>query len=88
MRGSVVRRGTAYYVKNKLGVVAPSWIDHVYTASLSELDVDVPPVSGAHCYERSCQAFDSKGPSDSDTYWGVSDHCPVYFEIADADRDD
>jgi endonuclease/exonuclease/phosphatase family metal-dependent hydrolase len=79
---------TAYYVKNKLGVVAPSWIDQVYTASLSELDVDVPPVSGAHCYERSCQAFDSKGPSDSETYWGVSDHCPVYFEITDADRDD
>lgn len=79
---------TAYYVKNKLGVVAPSWIDHVYTASLSELDVTVPPVSGAHCYERSCRAFESRGPDDSATYWGVSDHCPVYFEIGDADQDD
>lgn len=78
---------TSYYVKNKIGLVAPSWIDHVYAASLDELDRDVPLVSGAHCAERRCQAFESDGPESGTTYWGVSDHCPVYFEIADRDLD-
>lgn len=79
---------TSYYVKNKLGAVAPSWIDQVYVASLAERDAEVELVSGAHCFERSCQAFESDEPGDAPVYWGVSDHCPVYFEVADADRDD
>lgn len=78
---------TSYYVKNKIGVVAPSTIDQVYAASLEELDREVPLVSGAHCAERLCQAFESDGPESGTSYWAVSDHCPVYFEIADVDRD-
>ncbi|MBI4702697.1 MAG: hypothetical protein HY744_16365, partial [Deltaproteobacteria bacterium] len=78
---------TAYYVKNKLGELRASAIDHVYAASLQERDAAVPLVSGAHCYERSCQSFQSDGPQTGTTYWGVSDHCPVYFEIRDADLD-
>lgn len=78
---------TSYYVKNKIGLVAPSTIDQVYAASLEELDREVPLVSGAHCAERLCEAFESDGPESGTTYWGVSDHCPVYFEIADVDRD-
>ncbi len=78
---------TSYYVKNKIGLVAPSTIDQVYAASLDELDGEVPLVSGAHCAERRCVAFESDGPESGTSYWAVSDHCPVYFEIADADRD-
>ena len=60
---------TSYYVKNKVGLVAPSWIDHVYAASLDEIDREVPLVSGAHCAERRCQAFESDGPESGTTYW-------------------
>jgi endonuclease/exonuclease/phosphatase family metal-dependent hydrolase len=78
---------TSYYVKNKLGALHPSLLDQVYVSSLEELDQDVPLRAGAHCFERSCQPFESDGPDTGTTYWGVSDHCPVYFEIQDADAD-
>lgn len=47
----------------------------------------VPLRVGAHCFERACQAFESDAKESGTSYWGVSDHCPVYFEIADEDRD-
>jgi endonuclease/exonuclease/phosphatase family metal-dependent hydrolase len=78
---------TTYYTKGKEPLLVPSWIDHVYTSSLAERDLTVPIVSGAHCAERSCQPFESSGPESGTSYWGVSDHCPVYFEIVDQDRD-
>ncbi len=78
---------TSYYVKNKLGTLAPSTIDQVYSSSLGEIDADVPLASGAHCYERACAPFESDGPETGTTYWGVSDHCPVYFELRDVDDD-
>ena len=78
---------TTYYTKGKSPLLEPSWIDHVYTSSLAERDTSVPIVSGAHCAERSCQPFESSSPESGTSYWGVSDHCPVYFEIVDRDRD-
>lgn len=78
---------TTYHTKGKDPLLVPSWIDHVYTSSFAERDTSVPIVSGAHCAERSCQPFESSGPESGTSYWGVSDHCPVYFEIADQDRD-
>jgi hypothetical protein len=63
-------------------------IDHVYTASLAERDRSVPLTAGAHCAERSCKPFESASAESGTSYWGVSDHCPVYFEIADEDRDE
>ena len=65
----------------------PSLIDHVYLASFAEHDETVALVAGAHCAERSCQAFESDSVRSGTTYWGVSDHCPVYFELEDIDRD-
>ncbi len=79
---------TTYYTKGANNpILQPSWIDHVYLASLSERDESVPLVAGGHCAERSCQPFESSSPESGTSYWGVSDHCPVYFELADADRD-
>lgn len=78
---------TTYYTKGKNPLLEPSWIDHVYLASFAERDTSVPIVSGAHCAERACEPFESSGPESGTSYWGVSDHCPVYFEIADEDRD-
>ena len=69
------------------GAVLPTTIDHVYLASMSERDLGVPLVAGAHCAERSCAPFESAGRESGTSFWGVSDHCPIYFEIADEDRD-
>lgn len=79
---------TSYYVKSPhLPNLVPSTIDHVYVASLEERDRAVPVTAGAHCFERSCQPFESDSKEHGTSYWSVSDHCPVYFEIADEDRD-
>lgn len=74
---------TSYYVKNKSGTLRPSLLDQVYVSSLDELDREVPLRAGAHCYERACEPFESDGAATGTTYWGVSDHCPVYFELRD-----
>jgi hypothetical protein len=54
---------------------------------MDERDTTVPVTVGAHCFERSCQPFESDSAEHGTSYWSVSDHCPVYFEIADVDRD-
>lgn len=79
---------STYYTKGPTNpVLQPSFIDNVYFASMSERDRTVPVTVGAHCYERSCQPFESDSAETGTSYWSVSDHCPVYFEIADTDRD-
>lgn len=79
---------STYYTKGPQNpVLQPSFIDNVYFASMSERDVSIPVTVGAHCYERSCQPFESDSAENGTSYWSVSDHCPVYFEIADVDRD-
>ncbi len=78
---------STYHTKGKNPVLEPSLIDHVYLASFAERDTSVPIVSGAHCAERSCQPFESSSAESGTSYWGVSDHCPVYFEVVDEDRD-
>jgi len=79
---------STYYTKGPQNpVLQPSLIDNVYVASMVERDRAIPVTVGAHCYERSCQPFESDSADHGTSYWGVSDHCPVYFEIADTDRD-
>lgn len=79
---------STYYTKGPQNpVLQPSFIDNVYFASMDERDRTVPVTVGAHCFERSCQPFESDSAEHGTSYWSVSDHCPVYFEIADADRD-
>jgi endonuclease/exonuclease/phosphatase family metal-dependent hydrolase len=79
---------STYYTKGPQSpVLQPSYIDNVYFASMDERDTTVPVTVGAHCFERSCQPFESDSAEHGTSYWSVSDHCPVYFEIADVDRD-
>jgi endonuclease/exonuclease/phosphatase family metal-dependent hydrolase len=79
---------TSYYVKSAgQPLVQPAWIDQVYLASLAERDESVPLSVGAHCFERTCQPFESDSKDNGTSYWAVSDHCPVYFEIRDQDQD-
>lgn len=79
---------STYYTKGPTNpVLQPSFIDNVYLASMSERDRTVPVTVGAHCYERSCQPFESDSAETGTSYWSVSDHCPVYFELTDVDQD-
>lgn len=79
---------TSYWIKRATNpLVRPSTIDHVYAASMAERDVDVPIESGAHCAEYLCQAFESRDAQTGRSFYSVSDHCPVYFEVIDEDRD-
>ena len=79
---------STYYTKGPTNpVLQPSFIDNVYFASMSERDRTVPVTVGAHCYERSCQPFESDSAETGTSYWSVSDHCPVYFELTDVDQD-
>jgi endonuclease/exonuclease/phosphatase family metal-dependent hydrolase len=67
------------------GVQIPSLIDHVYVRGLDQLDTSVPLRSWLHCARARCQELDSS-PSDPDgTFWDVSDHCPLTFEIRDGE---
>lgn len=78
---------STYYTKGPQNpVLQPSYIDNVYFASMEERDTTVPVTVGAHCYERSCQPFESDSAEHGTSYWSVSDHCPVYFEVTDVDR--
>lgn len=79
---------STYYTKGPENpLLQPSFIDNVYFASMEERDRAVPVTAGTHCFERSCQPFESDSAEHGTSYWGVSDHCPVYFEIADVERD-
>lgn len=80
---------TAYWVKKSTNpLVRPSLLDQVYLASFEERDLEVPVLAGGHCAERACERFESRDEATGGTFWDVSDHCPVYFEIRDEDRDD
>ena len=79
---------TAYFAENsKKPAVTGSVIDQVYIHGLGELDGSVPLLSGTHCAVHQCQGFESRDLQSGGTYWSVSDHCPVYFEIEDAGDD-
>jgi len=79
---------STYFTKSPSNpLLEPSFIDHVFLASMDERDRSVPVTAGAHCFERSCKPFESDSKDHGTSYWSVSDHCPVYFEITDQDRD-
>jgi endonuclease/exonuclease/phosphatase family metal-dependent hydrolase len=79
---------SSYWIKKATNpMLRVSWLDHVYLAALDELDATVPILSGAHCAERLCQPFESTDLASGSTFYNVSDHCPVYFEITDTDLD-
>ena len=79
---------TAYWVKKSTNpVIRPSLLDQVYLASFEELDAEVPVLAGGHCAARACERYESRDEATGGTFWDVSDHCPVYFEIRDEDRD-
>ncbi len=67
------------------GVQVPALLDQVYLSGMEELDASVPLESWLHCARHRCRPFRS-GPGNEDgTFWDVSDHCPLTFEVRDVD---
>lgn len=80
---------TAYWVKKSTNpLIRPSLLDQVYLASFEERDVEVPVLAGGHCAVHACERYESRDEATGGTFWDVSDHCPVYFEVRDEDRDE
>lgn len=79
---------SSYYTSSATNpVVRPALIDHVYAAGLGERDLEVPLTAGTHCAQKRCERFESTDASTGSTFYAVSDHCPVYFEVVDRDDD-
>ncbi len=79
---------TSYWIKKSSNpLLRPSHLDHVYLASSGEGAAPVEVAVGAHCAVQQCQPYESTSPDTGGSFWGVSDHCPLYFEIADQDDD-
>ncbi len=69
------------------GVQIPALLDHVYVRGLQELDTAVPLEPWLHCRRAACGKLISKQGAEDATFWDVSDHCPLTYEVRDRDQD-
>jgi endonuclease/exonuclease/phosphatase family metal-dependent hydrolase len=69
------------------GKQVPSLLDQVYVSGMEELDQAVPLLSWLHCAREDCRPFMSRPGQEDGTFWDVSDHCPLTFEVRDVDID-
>ncbi len=69
------------------GVQQPSELDQVYLGGMEELDGSVPLAAWLHCARYGCSPFVSRPGEEDGTFWDVSDHCPLTFEIRNVDLD-
>jgi len=69
------------------GVQLPSLLDQVYVAGFQELDEASGLEAWLHCARYGCRPFVSRPGREDGTFWDVSDHCPLTFEIRDRDLD-
>jgi endonuclease/exonuclease/phosphatase family metal-dependent hydrolase len=80
---------TSYWVKKSSNpMLRVSALDHVYLAGFGERAGDIPMVSGSHCAEHRCEQYESTDKASGSSFYDVSDHCPVYFEVTAASDDD
>ena len=88
VRNEVAAGCSSYWVKKSTNpLLRVSLLDHIYHAGMTERDAEVRVAVGAHCAVNACQQFESTSPDTGGTFWDVSDHCPVYFEVTDTDDD-
>jgi endonuclease/exonuclease/phosphatase family metal-dependent hydrolase len=62
------------------GIQQPSLLDHVYLGGF-EAAGEPELRSWLHCARHACQPFTSRAGEEDGTFWDVSDHCPVTFEL-------
>jgi hypothetical protein len=66
------------------GVQQPALIDHVLIAGFGQGALTSPLTPWLHCARWQCSEFISRAGEEDGTFWDVSDHCPLTFEIRDA----
>ena len=70
------------------GIQVPALLDQVYIRGFKELDISVPLRSWLHCTRLHCGRLLSSPVHQDPIFWGISDHCPMSFEILDRDLDE
>jgi len=68
------------------GVQVPSLLDHVFLRGFGPDAVVQPLQAWLHCARWECSEFVSRVGEEDGTFWDVSDHCPLTFEIRDGAR--
>ncbi len=66
------------------GVQVPSLLDHVFIGGFGAAAVTRPVEAWLHCARLECSELVSRPGQEDGTFWDVSDHCPLTFEIHDA----
>jgi endonuclease/exonuclease/phosphatase family metal-dependent hydrolase len=66
------------------GVQVPSLLDHVFVGGFGSGAISRPLEAWLHCTRWQCQELISRPGEEDGTFWDVSDHCPLTFEIRDA----
>ncbi len=67
------------------GVQQPSLLDHVFVGGFGVGAVAVPLQAWLHCARWECSELVSRPGEEDGTFWDVSDHCPLTFELRDAE---
>lgn len=70
------------------GVHVPSLLDHVFVAGFGPGTLTTPLEAWLHCARWQCEELISRSGEEDGTFWDVSDHCPLTFEIKDRARED
>jgi endonuclease/exonuclease/phosphatase family metal-dependent hydrolase len=66
------------------GVHLPSLLDHAFVGGFGVNALTSPLETWLHCARLQCSELVSRVGEEDGTFWDVSDHCPLTFEIRDA----
>jgi endonuclease/exonuclease/phosphatase family metal-dependent hydrolase len=66
------------------GVHVPSLLDHVFVGGFGREALTMRLEAWLHCARLQCGELVSRPGEEDGTFWDVSDHCPLTFEIRDA----
>ncbi len=65
------------------GIQKSSLLDHVFLRGLGVDDLAAPVQAWLHCARFDCADLVSRPGAEDGTFWDVSDHCPLTFELFD-----
>jgi endonuclease/exonuclease/phosphatase family metal-dependent hydrolase len=65
------------------GVQVPSLLDHVFLRGFGADVITTPLQAWLHCARWQCEELISRPGEEDGTFWDVSDHCPLTFELRD-----
>ncbi len=90
LRRLVDARGCSEYwegVNTHDGIQVPALLDRVYLRGMEELNRSVDLETWLHCARMGCRPLVSRPGAEDGTFWDVSDHCPLTFEVRNRDLD-